>query len=196
MSVYYQKNGVTIRDRVRSHRKENLTNVREQDRAKRQRRVAYWATHNPYLDHPTGLKECRHRHGPLPVSRFSRHSNMADGLNPSCRECAHTTGETKADRAAWTAIARTRPPCAYCGDASEHIDHVVPLSKGGRDIASNYLPACSFCNTSKGAKWVFDFLFGTEGLPDTEKPAAYQSWDAPFLTELFAELERPDDARP
>jgi len=43
--------------------------------------------------------------------------------------------------------------CAY-GDENpaEHLDHVVPLSKGGGDVEHNMLPACAACNLSKGAK--------------------------------------------
>ena len=45
--------------------------------------------------------------------------------------------------------------CAYCKNdlnGTYHIDHVVPLSRGGSSGIGNYLPACPFCNTSKGAK--------------------------------------------
>jgi len=41
-------------------------------------------------------------------------------------------------------------PCAYCGATeSITIDHVVPLSKGGKHEASNLAPACFPCNSSK-----------------------------------------------
>lgn len=43
--------------------------------------------------------------------------------------------------------------CAYCGFRLKlTLDHVVPVSKGGRDIESNLVPACQSCNSSKGAK--------------------------------------------
>jgi 5-methylcytosine-specific restriction endonuclease McrA len=46
--------------------------------------------------------------------------------------------------------------CSYCG-AEIHskkiqIDHVVPLSKGGRYVAENLVPSCCSCNSSKGSK--------------------------------------------
>ena len=46
--------------------------------------------------------------------------------------------------------------CMYCGD--EHSegaltrDHVVPLSRGGRDVWSNVVSACKSCNTRKGGR--------------------------------------------
>lgn len=46
--------------------------------------------------------------------------------------------------------------CAGCKErlsASEMtIDHVVPLSAGGRNSAENIQPMCFYCNMSKGAK--------------------------------------------
>jgi hypothetical protein len=40
--------------------------------------------------------------------------------------------------------------CAYCGKAQwAHVDHVVPLSKGGEDAICNAVPACMACNLRK-----------------------------------------------
>lgn len=49
--------------------------------------------------------------------------------------------------------------CAYCGAKPDVIcmDHVVPLSRGGRHSPSNILPACSSCNSSKGALFVAEW---------------------------------------
>ncbi len=42
--------------------------------------------------------------------------------------------------------------CAYCKTPSPRLqkDHVIPVSKGGSDEISNIVPACSYCNASKG----------------------------------------------
>lgn len=46
--------------------------------------------------------------------------------------------------------------CMYCGSQlGEHQltrDHVIPLSKGGRDRWSNVVSACRSCNTRKGCR--------------------------------------------
>ena len=42
--------------------------------------------------------------------------------------------------------------CAYCGGPFEHVDHVIPVSRGGLHCLSNLRPACAPCNLSKGAK--------------------------------------------
>lgn len=42
--------------------------------------------------------------------------------------------------------------CAYCGaDGDLHIEHVVPISKGGGHTIGNIVPACKDCNFSKRA---------------------------------------------
>jgi 5-methylcytosine-specific restriction endonuclease McrA len=45
--------------------------------------------------------------------------------------------------------------CAYCnGTGDLHIEHVIPISKGGTHALGNILPACLRCNYSKGTKEV------------------------------------------
>lgn len=42
--------------------------------------------------------------------------------------------------------------CAYCGATGDlHIEHVVPISKGGTHSIGNIVPACRRCNYSKTA---------------------------------------------
>jgi 5-methylcytosine-specific restriction endonuclease McrA len=52
--------------------------------------------------------------------------------------------------------------CVYCGSSAISQDHIIPLSRGGKHSADNVVPACQFCNTSKGAKsllvWMYDRL--------------------------------------
>ena len=40
--------------------------------------------------------------------------------------------------------------CAYCDQPSTSIDHFIPISFSGADCLSNLIPACLFCNSSKG----------------------------------------------
>lgn len=42
--------------------------------------------------------------------------------------------------------------CAYCNaEANLTMDHVIPILCGGKTTASNIIPACKSCNSSKGA---------------------------------------------
>lgn len=56
--------------------------------------------------------------------------------------------------AEWLAIlAEHHGHCHYCGkEAKLTLDHVIPLSKGGKHSKDNVVPACTHCNSSKGAK--------------------------------------------
>lgn len=45
--------------------------------------------------------------------------------------------------------------CQYCGKKSDlTIDHVIPRSKGGKDVWDNVVVACLRCNVSKGNRTV------------------------------------------
>jgi len=50
--------------------------------------------------------------------------------------------------------------CFYCG-VSENItlDHVIPLSRGGKHSIGNIVPACGKCNYSKNNKTVMEWKF-------------------------------------
>ena len=45
-------------------------------------------------------------------------------------------------------------PCVYCGSKSEHIDHVIPIAKGGAHKVGNLVGACQSCNQRKSDKFV------------------------------------------
>ena len=46
-------------------------------------------------------------------------------------------------------FARDDYRCQYCGDRADSIDHVVPRSRGGRDVWDNLAAACRPCNSRK-----------------------------------------------
>lgn len=54
---------------------------------------------------------------------------------------------------------KTNGKCSYCGEDLEpfgywHMDHQFPKSRGGSDELDNLMPACKFCNSSKGNKTI------------------------------------------
>jgi len=61
------------------------------------------------------------------------------------------------DRDVVRLVRRHGERCAYCGAPWQHLDHVVPLERGGTHAIGNLLPACASCNTSKNrhllAEW-------------------------------------------
>ena len=60
-----------------------------------------------------------------------------------------------------TIYEKQRGFCFYCGVSLKdnyHIDHFMPLSKGGTNYPSNLRLACPKCNCSKGARIPQEFL--------------------------------------
>lgn len=60
----------------------------------------------------------------------------------------------------WTTIReiilnRDNQTCVYCGNPATHVDHIVPVSKGGLHVENNLVSACERCNKSKNNR---DFL--------------------------------------
>ena len=54
---------------------------------------------------------------------------------------------------------RQRGLCYYCGEklVTKHLEHVVPLSRGGRHTIGNVVYACARCNLSKGTKFLVEW---------------------------------------
>lgn len=70
---------------------------------------------------------------------------------------AESYGVEHAEYSRGEILRRWRWACCYCPARATHLDHVVPLSKGGSDTESNIVPACAKCNLSKGAKSLADW---------------------------------------
>jgi 5-methylcytosine-specific restriction endonuclease McrA len=45
---------------------------------------------------------------------------------------------------------RDKHICAYCGEAANQVDHVIPRHLGGSDLPTNLVASCSRCNSLKG----------------------------------------------
>jgi len=58
-------------------------------------------------------------------------------------------------------LQKTQTHCYWCGNPlknkASHVDHYIPLSKGGKHTISNLVMACASCNLSKGAKMPEEF---------------------------------------
>jgi 5-methylcytosine-specific restriction endonuclease McrA len=51
-----------------------------------------------------------------------------------------------------------RQPCFYCNSSERiTIDHIVPLSRGGRHSIGNLISACHKCNSVKSARFIMEF---------------------------------------
>lgn len=75
------------------------------------------------------------------------------------RRSQEEAGITGAVLAEWT---RWQPKtCFYCGaecSGDFHVDHFIPLSKGGAHVLTNLRIACASCNLRKNAKMPDEFM--------------------------------------
>jgi 5-methylcytosine-specific restriction endonuclease McrA len=104
---------------------------------------------------------------------------------------------------------RDRNRCQYCGKAfvqrDLNLDHVVPLSRGGRSEWTNVVAACVPCNSRKGNRFPAEAGMGLIRQP--KKPAGHplvranwigrfhEEWKT-FLDEAYWNVELSDDLVP
>lgn len=62
------------------------------------------------------------------------------------------------DVAAEYALILRDDPCSYCGSLMEHVDHIVPIARGGNGGWDNLTAACAPCNLRKQARPLLLFL--------------------------------------
>ncbi|MFF1597715.1 HNH endonuclease [Streptomyces mirabilis] len=123
-----------------ANREQHLENVRVYQSANRERVNTLnraWTAANP--DKAREAKRNWETRNPDAVSR-KRHKRRA-------REAgAHHSPYSR------TQIMARWSGCAYCDEPATALDHVTPIAKGGADAEWNLVPACTSCNSSKGAK--------------------------------------------
>ena len=133
----YAHNRESVLSQQRSYQNENRETVRARNRdygnerpAERAIRVKAWL-----LAHPERAREL----------------NTTSVNNRRSRRIAAEGTHTRAE---WLAIvARQNDKCLHCpqtGNLSR--DHIVPLSRGGSNYASNIQGLCKPCNSRKGAR--------------------------------------------
>jgi len=70
-----------------------------------------------------------------------------------CRACRLRNGSTRQWRNIRARVLeRDGWRCRYCGGPANHVDHVVPLARGGIDHERNLAASCRRCNLKKGAR--------------------------------------------
>lgn len=50
-----------------------------------------------------------------------------------------------------------RERCAECAGPGEHLDHIIPIARGGRHSIGNLRMLCAPCNFSKGKKFIVEW---------------------------------------
>ena len=139
---------------VQKYRAENALEVRRRARAK------YWADQEKAAAQNRG-SYMRNRESRIAYAiKYQQENPEVVALTRAMRKAREAFKITRRDHR--RLLERYRHSCAYCGIrlaawGREHAnslqwDHVLPLSRGGRDSVGNLLPVCRKCNGSKSSK--------------------------------------------
>lgn len=139
------------------------------DRGRRKARLFCESVRGPsplgeqFVDSPThrhAWKDIRIVHAGQVVQRVV-YSTMATIANFRTLRCVSIA--TARLRATERITPRTEPvACAYCGDSAVPLgtDHVEPLGRGGEHAQENVVWCCRRCNSSKGQKFLLEWIVG------------------------------------
>lgn len=111
--------------------------------------------------HTTTVKRYRHEHPEVgrEASRKLKHKRRVEIQHQRVWVSTLTTDE-------WLALLDAHEHrCFYCKRELKRLtqDHVTPLSRGGEHTMDNIVPACRPCNSSKGARTLYEFIVYRSG---------------------------------
>ena len=135
---YYLKNKGRIQAKNKIYREVNGDRLRQQQREAYAANPKYWNERAP-----------KYRHANLDKVR------AIEAAKNSRRRASESDHHTIAElHEYWVANGLDPKICTYCDSKIPHWkraegDHVVPLSKGGKDVVENLTPCCRPCNSSK-----------------------------------------------
>lgn len=152
---YDEANREKVRDRQRRYRADNSESIREQKRQYRaERREKERANRRRWREqNPEKMKEARRRWRIANPDMCRAHTHRRRALVLG-NGGTYTTNDLAAIRAAQT-DKRGRLICWLCGTPitdKPHLDHFIPLDKGGSNHAGNLHYTHANCNLLKGAK--------------------------------------------
>ena len=99
-----------------------------------------------------GCKACRGKRRAAHIRRYYASLPRDERHHRSAKRRAEAAGVVSERYSRTDIMRRWNWKCCYCDAHATHLDHVMPISKGGEDIESNMVPACADCNLTKGAK--------------------------------------------
>lgn len=158
-----------------------------------------------------------------PIELFEKEKRQKDGRGARCKLCKSTVTDPKPFKAYWRLNAKQKlydipieitkqevaiifeafeGNCIYCGAVESkqtgtmNLEHIVPMAKGGRHHASNFVISCKSCNAKKHDKPLITFYrshkpFTGDRLDFIFKHVAYFSQRDPeeVALEFYAEVE-------
>lgn len=160
----YQANRETVRAQHAEYRKANKASIAESKKRWRQGRGEaereYWRRYRAANREAIKRYEEKWKGAnPATYRGIVAHSNNA-------RREAVKSGMTSRELRDWLSYQLMK--CAYClADCALdfHIDHFVPLARGGKHEHENLRIACPTCNLSKSARDPYEFTESLRGTP-------------------------------
>ncbi len=139
---YRAANRPRLLAKMKQWRLENLDRVRAHDRARSK------------LGYVSGEKLIR-----MKEWRRRNPDKSRAFLRASFHKRRMQVGDDSFTAAEWIALKmRHGGRCAYCGrDANLTVDHRIPLSRGGRNVIANIVPACKSCNSRKHDRTEYEY---------------------------------------
>lgn len=139
---------------------------------------AYSAAWRPKLD-PERTRAYDREYQAVNAERIAENRTVWRAKNAARIEAQLAAGRARkrgariGDRAAYIAFVKhvrsaASIPCHWCGTATKrgarrrHLDHIIPLAKGGADSVDNLCVSCQRCNCAKGAKMPEEFTGQSE----------------------------------
>ncbi len=155
---YYERNKDACRERLNKWRKEHAEHVRQRDKAYREanpdiefeKQRRYRETHKEQLYLKGKKYREEHRDYFYNKARERKLSQEAVSDGTVTLELEQFLFDEQNGK------------CAYCGcdlnESGKHLDHIIPIAKGGLHTANNVHWVCPTCNLSKGDKLEDEWL--------------------------------------
>ena len=87
---------------------------------------------------------------------------LEDNLKDTYRLKLEREKARKLKKSNWWNIYLQKGICYYCEKKFNRnlltMDHIVPLSRGGKSTKGNIVPSCKICNTSKKLSTAVEFI--------------------------------------
>ena len=118
-------------------------------------RLVYDQQHEHWRQHPADYqqhsreRQLRQFHWRYMIDKSFRLYHRSKSKRRKAQQRGSTTLMLSPDQL-WRRWVEFDHCCAYCGiDGDMHIEHVIPISKGGEHHLGNIVPTCQRCNYSK-----------------------------------------------
>jgi len=164
---YYIKNRARIlaQDKIRHQKNKEKTQKRYQENKEktREQRARY------RKENPEKIKACRKRWQKDNTEKsraatarwYEKNPEKAKAVNHNNRAKRASCGGRLSLHLAERLLSLQKNKCAVCRKSLRggyHLDHIIPLARGGKNIDSNIQLTCQKCNQEKGSKDPIQFM--------------------------------------